>query len=318
VDADALDRFETGSAQDDDLDDVVRLMESADRALGIPAEPVREDLIWSWHLPTVDMSRDTRIVRDDGAVVGYGEAFWKHPAEGGPLILTVRVDPGLAPADIETWLFAWGERVANERGAEGIRSDAANSDGQRHDLLRARGYVHVRSSFAMLKRLEADEQPGSQPAGITIRRYEQDDERALFEVNEASFADHWGFRPTSFESFNEELHGEDWDPSLVFLAAADGTTVGFVVPFLFETGGYIAMLGVLKEWRGLGIATALLRRSFAELAGRGMGEVRLHVDSQNAHGAVALYEGVGMSVYNRYDTFDLGTAETASGGPSIT
>ena len=113
------------------------------------------------------------------------------------------------------------------------------------------------------------------------------------------------------ESFNEELHGEDWDPSLVFLAQASGTTVGYVVSFLFEICGYVGDLGVLKEWRRRGIGTALLRRSFAELAGRGSREVRLGVDTHNVHGAVALYEGVGMSVYRRYDIFDIGTSEAA-------
>ena len=70
------------------------------------------------------------------------------------------------------------------------------------------------------------------------------------------------------------------------------------------------MLGVLEEWRGRGIGKALLRRAFAELAGRGQREVRLGVDTQNATGAVALYGGVGMSVYRRYDIFDKGTPET--------
>jgi ribosomal protein S18 acetylase RimI-like enzyme len=46
-----------------------------------------------------------------------------------------------------------------------------------------------------------------------------------------------------------------------------------------------------------------------------MPEVRLYVDARNVHGAVALYEGVGMSVYRRYDTFDLGTREAAELGP---
>ncbi len=304
-----LDRFEKRPAREVDLDDVVRIMEAADRALGILPEPVREDLIWTWHLPTTDLGRDTRVVRDDGVVVAYGEAFWKHPAEGGPMILTVRAHPEYTALGIESWLFAWGEALANERGAEGVRSDVADRDGPRQDLLRARGYLHVRSGFTMRKRLEADEQPGQQPAGVTIRRYEETDERALFEVNEAAFAEHWGFRPTSLASFNEELHGEDWDPSLVFVATAADVMVGYVVPFLFEMSGYVAMLGVLREWRGRGIAKALLRRAFIELAGRGMGEVRLHVDSQNAHGAVALYERVGMSVFKGYDTFDLGTPE---------
>jgi ribosomal protein S18 acetylase RimI-like enzyme len=61
--------------------------------------------------------------------------------------------------------------------------------------------------------------------------------------------------------------------------------------------GYVDSLGVLKEWRPRGIGTALLRRTFAELAGRGSREVRLGVDTQDVHGAVAVYEGVGMSVY---------------------
>jgi ribosomal protein S18 acetylase RimI-like enzyme len=113
------------------------------------------------------------------------------------------------------------------------------------------------------------------------------------------------------ESFNEELHGEDWDPSLVFLAEASGTTVGYVVSFLFEMCGYVGILGVLKPWRRHGIGTALLRRAFAELAGRGSREVRLGVDTENVHGAVAVYEGVGMIVYRRYDVFDIGTSDAS-------
>lgn len=92
---------------------------------------------------------------------------------------------------------------------------------------------------------------------------------------------------------------------------ASEETVGYVVSFLFETCGHVGGLGVLKEWRGRGIGKALLRRSFAEFAGRGMREARLGVDTQNVHGAVALYEGVGMSVYRRYDIFDIGTTEAA-------
>jgi len=73
-------------------------------------------------------------------------------------------------------------------------------------------------------------------------------------------------------------------------------------------------LGRLEEWRRRGIGKALLRRAFAELAGRGSREVRLGVDTKNVHGAIALYEGVGMSTYRRYDIFDIGTSEAAELG----
>jgi mycothiol synthase len=309
MELDVLRGFEVGPARQRDLDDVVRLLEAADQALDLPTEPMREELLWTWHLPTTNLDRDTRILRDAETVIAYGEAIWKHPEEGGPLSLFVRVHPGYGGAGIGTSLTTWGERLAYERGAEGVRAFAADRDASAQDLLRSRGYVRVRSSFTMRKDVGPGEDPGTPPPGVSIRRYEDADERVLHEVDQASFAEDWGFRPTSFESFNEELHGEDWDPSLVFLAVAGEETVGHVVSFRFETRGYVGLLGVLKEWRRRGIGRSLLRRSFAELADRGMREVRLGVDAQNVHGAVALYEGVGMSVHRRYDTFDIGTSE---------
>jgi mycothiol synthase len=311
MDGDVPGSLETGPARERDLDDVVRVLEAADRALGLPPEPIREELTWIWHLPTSDLERDTRILRDGDSVIAYGEAIWKHPDEGGPLDLSVRVHPDYRGAGIGSWLLSWGERLAGDRGSDGVRAFAADRDASAQDLLRSRGYVRVRSGFTMRKNLEADEDRGAPPTEVTIRRYEDADERVLYEVDQASFAENWGFRPKSFESFNEELDGEYWDPSLVFLAEANGTTVGLIVSFLFEMCGYVDSLGVLKEWRGRGIGKALLRRAFAELAGRGSPEVRLGVDTQNVHGAVALYEGVGMSVYRRYEVFHIGTSEAA-------
>jgi hypothetical protein len=51
--------------------------------------------------------------------------------------------------------MTWGERLARERGSEGVRAFAADRDASAHDLLRSRGYLRVRSSFTMRKDLEA-------------------------------------------------------------------------------------------------------------------------------------------------------------------
>jgi ribosomal protein S18 acetylase RimI-like enzyme len=72
------------------------------------------------------------------------------------------------------------------------------------------------------------------------------------------------------------------------------------------------MLGVIKPWRGRGIATALLHRAFAEIATRDRTEVKLGVDALNPHGAVALYESVGMTVERRMDIFEWGTLDSAA------
>jgi ribosomal protein S18 acetylase RimI-like enzyme len=157
-----------------------------------------------------------------------------------------------------------------------------------------------------------DEEDVRGPDRVTIRRYVDADERALFEVFSASFADVWGFRPRTLETFNEELRADGWDPSLVFLAEATVGVVGHVVSFLDENEGYVGLLGVIEPWRGRGIAKALLRRAFVEISTRDRTQVKLQVDAQNPHGAVALYEGVGMTVERQTDIFELGTPESAA------
>lgn len=301
-----------------DLDGVIRLVDDADRALGLEADPIREYLTWIWHVPSTDLERDTRIVVHDTDIAGFAQGIWR-PDEGGPLDAFMRTHPDHLGRGIGSWTLAWGEALAAERGSEGIRAQAVDRDEAGRVLLTARGYTQVRSSYTMGKALAPGEDPGEAPGGVTIRAFETGrDERALHEVEEASFADHWGFRPVPFELFEQEMYGaDDWDPSLAFLAEVDAAVVGLVVAFSFEGEGNVAVLGVIPAWRGRGIAKALLRRAFAELAERGHREARLGVDAQNPTGAVALYESVGMSPYRAYDIYDLGTPEIGRVHPSV-
>jgi len=69
-------------------------------------------------------------------------------------------------------------------------------------------------------------------------------------------------------------------------------------------GGWVDWLGVLPSHRGRGIGHALLRRSFAEFAERGMRRVMLNVDAENVTGATAVYERAGMRVVNAWDLWE--------------
>ena len=237
--------------------------------------------------------------------------MWRED-EGGPLDLFIFVDPDHRTNGIGTALLSWGERLARELSAEGLRAEVPEADTAGHELLRSRGFAQVRSGFTMSKTLVDGEDAPPPPDGVRIRRFVDGDERPLYEVHEASFADHWGFRPSTFDAFDESLHADNWDPSLVFLAEADGGVVGHLVSVLDENEGFVAMLGVIKPWRGRGIAKALLHRAFAEIATRDRTEVKLGVDALNPHGAVALYESVGMTVERRMDIFEWGTLDSAA------
>jgi len=298
---------------DADLDAVERLVDDADRALRLDPDPIRDFLTWIWHLPSTELARDTRIVVSGTDVACFAQAMW-NPDEGGPLDALIRVHPDHLGRGLGSRFLSWAEALAAERGSAGVRMMAPDLDAPGHALLSSRGYAHVRSFWTMGRQLDPAEDAGPTPAGVTVRVFETGrDERTLHEVNEASFADHWGFRPVPYETFAAEMYEPgDWDPALAFLADFDGQAVGHVVALSFEGHGYIGVLGVVPAHRGRGIAKSLLRRAFFELATRGFREVRLGVDAQNPTGAVALYERVGMTALRAYDTFELGTPEAES------
>ena len=297
-------------ATDADLDAVVCLIDDADRAIGLDPDPIRDYLTWIWHVPSTDLGRDTRLVASGKALACFGQAIWS-PEEGGPLTTLIRVHPDHLGLGLGSSALAWAEALAAERGSEGTRARAPDADDLGRSLLVSRGYVRVRSSWTMGRRLEPREDPGRAPTGVRIRAFETGrDERALHEVYEASFADHWGFRSIPYGKFEADMYGaDDWDPSLAYLAEVEGRVAGHVVAISFEGDASVAILGVEPQSRGRGIAKALLRRVFAELATRGHDEVRLMVDAQNPTGALALYESVGMTTHRAYDIFDLGTPD---------
>ena len=89
-----------------------------------------------------------------------------------------------------------------------------------------------------------------------------------------------------------------------FVAELEGAPVGLSMLAVNGDTGWVMELGVRKAARGRGIASALLRRSFREIAARGCERAGLGVDAQNETGAVALYEKVGLKQVRVYDTLE--------------
>src|SRR5215217_3416907 len=252
-----LDRFAIAPATVTDLDDVVDLIESADRSLEVPPDPIREELSWLWQVPTTHLECDTKLVRDRGTLVADADATWKDPDSGEPLDVTIRVLPDRARTGIGERLLSWAEAEAERRGCPGMRVWVVDRDDSLADLLRSRGFVRVRSVFTMWTSITEDDD-ARLPEGVTIRSYSDADERVLYELHQAAFAEHWGFHPVSFERWNELLHGEGWDPSLVFLAEADGAAVGYLVGLRFLNATFASVHAHEYGWLvGVGLGADL-------------------------------------------------------------
>ncbi len=168
-------------------------------------------------------------------------------------------------------------------------------------LLEARGYTLVRRWERMLIEMSEPPEAPAPPAGVNIRSFVPgQDDRPFAEAMEEAQADEWGHTPLTWEQWRY-FHIEsvpNFDPSLYFVAEADGQIIGGAVCSWERPGepsvGHVRDLAVRRPWRGRGAGMALVRTIFATFYARGKSKVGLGVDADSPTHANALYRRAGM------------------------
>jgi mycothiol synthase len=246
----------------------------------------------------------TAVAEAGGEIWGYADF---HRREGGPLDVDLRVRPS-----------AWGRGAADalldqaEAAADGARVHCVvmELDDEGRGAAERRGYRLIRHSLTMQIDFDGPPAPAEWPAGFAVRRYAgEKDLQAVYECHQESFADHWEHRSVPLEAWRTfRVDRPDFDPSLYWLAEADGELAGICLGHWHASGdstfGWVELLAVRRPWRGRGLGLALLRHAFAELAARGATRVGLGVDAENTTGAVRLYERAGMRPVRRLDIYE--------------
>ena len=133
-------------------------------------------------------------------------------------------------------------------------------------------------------------------------------------AHNAAFRDHWGSEPRDEESWGFTVNDPQARPDLsaVVLDRGTGIVAGYQLASHDPDGavsrgyseGYTDLLGVRREYRGRGIAQALLADAMRRFAAAGMDRASLDVDSENPTGALALYEKMGYAAVNRSLAWD--------------
>jgi ribosomal protein S18 acetylase RimI-like enzyme len=190
----------------------------------------------------------------------------------------------------------------------------AHENGTAGDLFSGCGFAPARYFFRMLIEMPPDRPPPAPvwPEAIAVRPFVLgQDDRAVYEVMDEAFRDHWG--RVEGETFEEWLHWIEhdptFDPSLCFLAVAEGEQLVGALMARPQWDGdlgiaWIDEIGVLRPWRRRGIGLALLRQSFGEFHQRGRYKVGLGVDGQSLTGATRIYVKAGMRVFQRRDAYE--------------
>ena len=220
------------------------------------------------------------------------------------------VHPDHEGMGLGTYVVQWGldrshrslEEAPPEAQVMNVCFSNANNTVAR-DLLEDNGYSISRYFLEMERVLDGPVSVEALPDGVTVRtmRGPEDIEVIVDPITDA-FRDHYGHTDYTSESEVERWHRwrstDEWDDSLAWIVEAAGVPVAVNVA-ISSLGartdvGYVASLGVIREWRSKGIARALLTMSFAEFRRRGRRSVALHVDADSLTGATRLYESVGM------------------------
>jgi ribosomal protein S18 acetylase RimI-like enzyme len=272
------------------------------------------------HLVHCDLATDLRVAEHEGRPVAYARVKWQDETRGGRIHVQMLFARPDAPPGTFATILDWAE-TRSRAVAAGLQPNPPTSLGaflnaetpDHRAILESRGYGAVRCFFGMVRPTLDDVPELALPPGVEVRPVRPEHLRAIWEAEVAAFSGHWGAGADDASEVRwEGFRGEPLnDLSLWQVAWADDAVVGMVRPYV--NPGDLEVLGVRRgwcenisthaDWRGRGIAKALIARALVALRDRGMTEAALGVDAENETGALGVYQAMGFVERTREAVF---------------
>jgi ribosomal protein S18 acetylase RimI-like enzyme len=309
-------RYDGSTVDPADLAEATAMVLAHERAVLVEPDSTTDDVAGMLATPSMDRDASCFLLDADGSVVGF---LWleKDPYEAVTGVEAFAY-PGPRSSEVRSRALALGiEAARRHREESGVATWKARGGCYVDDVdaaadLAAVGMTPVRRFYRM--RIDSDSPliPDTMPplpAGVEIVIRDDDETRRLVhDVDNTSFSEHWGWADYPYADWWEHWAARtSRDPEGWWLVTVDGAPAAIC---LLDDAraefneGYVSVLGVLKEFRGRGLAQLLLRRAFVHYRELGRRATALGVDATNTTGAVALYEKVGMSAVLVMEAFE--------------
>jgi len=265
------------------------------------------------NLSHTDPHDDLIFADVDGETVAYSRFTWEREIATNQYTYFnfFKVDPAWQGKGIEQSLITWGEDrgcyYANSlpEGEDGfVVTLCRETDRNRFEILTESGYSIERYYHSMSRPLtDLPERP--LPDGISVRPAMPKDYRKIWEAANEAFKDEYGASEPTEEWYQSYSANPNFLPILWQVAWDGDEVVGSVQNYVSmeenelenRRRGYTEGISVRREWRGRGIASALICRSMAMFKALNMDEVALTADTQNPTGAMRLYTTLGYRPY---------------------
>lgn len=305
----------------DDLATIHSILLRAEAADGLKRVMAFDELREELDDDRIPFRTQVRVAELHGEVVGYIYALHlPSDVKEERCYLFGNVDPvhrgqGVGRA-LMTWGIEQGRALLASSGRDlprHLRAQIAESAGATRNLMLAMGFVPVRYVDDLFRSL--DHLPAvADVDGITIVAWPHDRDEEIRREKNAAFMDHWGSTPSSANDWQQQVRGFGARADLSFVALDDdGRVIGHALNYRYEADdellgrseGWIDSLATLEEWRGRGVASALILRSLLAFRDAGLTHAALSVDSENPTGASRLYRTLGFEPSARSIVFGL-------------
>jgi len=272
----------------DDAAAIHQLIAAAERRWHGQVEAVPDAVAADLRRPLITLDLDTLVVEAaNGELAAWA---WVH----GGRRAQVDVHPSYVGLGLGTELLDWVERRAREFGTDWLAQTVDDADKAGTELVRSRGYEVLATNWLLERPVDGAEPELSE--GLTLRPFAPGDERIVHQVVQDAF-DEWQPRRHEYDEWaRTTVERTSFDPELSPVAVAGDEVVGAALSLELpgSPDAYVDQLAVRRDFRGRGLARALLTYT-AQRAGR-RGKQTLMLWTHSGTGALAMYERLGMRV----------------------
>ncbi len=292
---------------------------------GVPRVMTQGEFDEQFDEPHFDPPADARVVVVDGRTVGFCRV-WHQPSGTGLERAYVHgaVDPSYRNQGVGRRLLAWGSERATQRLLaidndlpKFVRVSSLDFVESAQRLFRRLGFEPVRWFEELLRPLQSLPEPRV-PDGLRIIPFPVDRTDEVRVAKNASFSDHWGSTVLDAASWAAFTCSPSSRLDLSFVAEeiATGRIVAHCLndcypqddELLGRRDFVIDNLGTIREWRGRGVASALIHTSMRAFAAVGRTHASIEVDSASPTGASRLYRSLGFEPMHRSVTSQIQVA----------
>jgi GNAT superfamily N-acetyltransferase len=264
------------------------------------AEPISAETALDWWTRREGEIRTTMLAQDENCrSIGYWDVDRETWMKPGTFYIKVIVAPGGRGHGLGAQMYRDALRAAREYGATHLESQVRQGDAVSLTFAEHRGFKIIHHSFdstldlvefdtrhfdGLMARLHAE---GFRFFSLAEAGVTDENKRKLYEVNRAAGLDNPGNDRTfpDFYAFSRNVFEASWFRADTQILAAHGERwVGISAIAIYATDRHAsnAFTGVLREYRGRGLAQALKLQTILLAKREGMRHIRTNNDSNNA------------------------------------